>query len=1360
MVHNLSVDEIFPTIRSDTSSESLKRLNVVLNAVTDIIKAKNAPIHPTSYFALILASLTENSYKQGQKSDLLKLLSIVISRITIGIVRSNSDNIISLCLKIVQEESKDEHIMKPTLVLIGHVLTMSESSAWQVMDRRNAYSALLACAVDERSKLRHKALEQIILVLNSVGASNPTGVGLLPAVSQMTTKFCLDIFANVTSSTMQRAFYAMSVAHDLIPQLQPSLVSQLLDVIIKMTSLGNSAITPICYRTIGSLFLRTNQLKAEHVHQIIQVLYSHPPSGIDTKATVAYTELLTRANLSISRMNRTISNQNIHQYFKHLISNFSSDKLEITRITMEGFKNVIYECINEEVITQGVNNLNGNSPLRLIIDTLESSTKYTFKHSWELILSVLSAMFEQLGKNAYPLLNNILISLDAMNQLPDLHCRQALHSVFSVAMVAIGPKNFLTLMPLNLDAPPNSRDKERINRNWLLQVMRDSIKFTELQFFIDYFLPMTKMVKQKSKESESDGKSIESKNLNILYNQIWDLLPGFLNQPTDLPSAFKNIARLIGSSLQDDVELRSVICTAFTNMLNHLVESRDAKTVALFVPLKKRHVTMDVKLAEDSIKTIAHYAKNYLPIFFNIYPVSNHEQRSQIIDTIEAYIGITDKATLGNMFKSLITKLLEALKEEGIEKKQQKEGDDKMDATTAVEEKKKSKKYYLTDLTVGFVKHLDDEQVKTLYKVIKPQLRCSDSGLQKRSFKVLVKICEYHAQFIVQNMDKIKSTLVTDLMQSTSNIKKTRLKCLKEILVTITRANKEAEEQAALEEEEALENGEEPVEEENKPSFRIKSSWTQLKKKFIPSVLPEVILCTKESNNRLREISNEILIECANIMCLIGQKLAVAKRGVTMEDTIAASKEESMKEYLHMMAAGLAATTTHMVCATIIAMTRVVHNFRRMINPALIEQMTSALIVLTGSPNRDVVKAVLGFTRVVMACFKDIDVVETHLQTLIASMAKWAELDKNFFRTIIQILLERLMKRYGFDRIHGCPTSSEEFKKIVANIKKKKDRAERKREEEEAALNKMIDPVTGSDVKSARGSVYGGDDDDEQQVGDESDDSDDDIEQFLFNVKKANKQAANENNWIVEEGDDPIDFLDRNAISKIASNKSGKQTSGSARQLAVNNKGRAQSDAYETNEDGKLVIVDSDDEEEKRKQRKRQRGPSYIDEVFEEQAQEYEAKAGYRATKAKGALKRASNNDDSDDEDDGIDEDLRSAFTKKTFATAKTGKTARTTKTTKTTMTGKTGKSDGRSEKNLQRIDSATERYNRVRGINTNVNLDAIGRQPKKGDIKGNTKQKLEPYAYIPLDPKTLNKRSKQSSSSSYKNILKKRKKD
>eukprot|EP01133_Synstelium_polycarpum_P004379 gene4379-5123_t len=1333
MVVNLSIEDIFPTIGDGASSESTQRLWVVLNAVTDVIKSKSAPIQPTSYFALLLATLKDNNYKPGQKRDILKLLSMVIP------------SIIDMVSKIIEADAAAEDVVRPSISLLGHVLTQSEAASWQTADRLKAYSTLLRCALDERSKVRQKALQQVILVLGSTGAS--TRGTLHKSIATITSGFCHEVFTTVTQATIPRAFYALSIAHELVPILTPSLIASLVDDIIRMTSLGNSNIAPLCFKTISTLFFRTNQLTGAHVQQLIDVLFRFAPSGIDVKSTIAYTELITQAYLHFSKLDTKLCNQHIHNYFHNLVANFSSDKPEITKITMEGFRNVIFECVNEDVISQGVTSFNNKnpvqSPLEKIVATIASGLKLTYKQSHDLILQIVTALFEQLGPNSHPLMNDLLLSMDALNLMPEFRYRQLVHQVLAAALVAMGPRNLLAVLPLNLDAPPNGR--ERINRGWLLQIMRDNVKCTEIAFFIEYFLPMTKTILTKAGESLSDGKTIEAKNLGILHMQIYELLPGFFTLPTDAETSFKTIARTIGTLLQqEDASLRTVLCVALTTLINRLTESRDAK--ALTFTLRKRHITMPADKAIAAITAVAPYSRNFLPILFNIFPTSTQEQRGAILEAIEAYVSISDAATLNALFKTLVAKLLEALAAEGIDKKKPSTKDDEAMPAVAKEvvEKQKTKKYYLTDLTLGFVRHLDEENLQVLYKVIKPQLRCSDPGLQKRSFKVLVKICEHHQSFIVQNMNKIKSLLLTNLMTSSANIKKTRLKCLMEIVVSISRGNKEAEDEEMADDddqEEELVDGEDLEAEEQangakkvqkKKAYKVKHGWTQLRTKFIPSVLPEIILCSREMNIRTRETANDLVLEMGNIMCLVAAKLTLPKRGEALEDTVREAQREAVKDYIHMMAAGLASITPQMVAATVIAISRVVHHFRRLVTEELAKPMVNAIIVLMASPHRDVVKAVMGFTRIILACFREeSDIVEPHLDVLLGGLAKWAEADKNFFRTMIQILLERLIKRFTYERIHSMVPES--FKKVLVHLKRRKDRAERKREEEEKAMNEFIKGVESStsDRKSVKGSVYGGDDEQDVDI-DSDDDSDDDIEEFLFNVKKkANKKEA-ENNWILEEGDEPINFLDRTAISHIVS----KPAPGSK-----DAKIQREKMGFETNADGKMIIEEVDEEEEEKK-RKRRRGPSYVEEVFDENAAEYEQKAGFRATKQKGQLKRDRDRDMDDDSDDDGPQDLKSAFSKRSWG-AKTAKSTglKSTYTSGGAKSVKSVKSDARSMKSTARIDGANARYNRVRGINTNVNLNEIGNDQKKGDVKNN-KSKFEPFAYIPLDPKALNKRT------------------
>ena len=106
----------------------------------------------------------------------------------------------------------------------------------------------------------------------------------------------------------------------------------------------------------------------------------------------------------------------------------------------------------------------------------------------------------------------------------------------------------------------------------------------------------------------------------------------------------------------------------------------------------------------------------------------------------------------------------------------------------------------------------------------------------------------------------------------------------------------------------------------------------------------------------------------------------------------------------------------------------------------------------------------------------------------------------------------------------------------------------------------------------------------------------------------------------------------------------------------------------------------------------------------------------YRTDKSTGKLKiveendrkRAREDDDNDDDDDGA--------TRRTFGTRKSGKTKRTTGTNRSTKTNKTAKT------------SATHTGDRYKA-------KGGGDVRRKGE-------KLQPYAYWPLDAKLLNRRN------------------
>ena len=71
-------------------------------------------------------------------------------------------------------------------------------------------------------------------------------------------------------------------------------------------------------------------------------------------------------------------------------------------------------------------------------------------------------------------------------------------------------------------------------RSWLLPVLRDNIRETELGFFTSYFLPLAAKLRSRAAVLRDEGQVMKAKLYETLQVQIWALLGGFCNKPADL----------------------------------------------------------------------------------------------------------------------------------------------------------------------------------------------------------------------------------------------------------------------------------------------------------------------------------------------------------------------------------------------------------------------------------------------------------------------------------------------------------------------------------------------------------------------------------------------------------------------------------------------------------------------------------------------------------------------------------------------------------------------------------------------------------------------------------------------------------
>ncbi|CAG8722236.1 9695_t:CDS:1, partial [Scutellospora calospora] len=132
------------------------------------------------------------------------------------------------------------------------------------------------------------------------------------------------------------------------------------------------------------------------------------------------------------------------------------------------------------------------------------------------------------------------------------------------------------ILPLNLENPDNHKN---IGRAWLLPLLKDHIRNTELNYFIQEIVPLSERLAHKSLDFQKQNRMIEAKVYETLTQQLWALLPGFCDLPLDLPHTFTNVtAELFSNVMYQKPELRPTIALALENLVKKnyiIIESNE-----------------------------------------------------------------------------------------------------------------------------------------------------------------------------------------------------------------------------------------------------------------------------------------------------------------------------------------------------------------------------------------------------------------------------------------------------------------------------------------------------------------------------------------------------------------------------------------------------------------------------------------------------------------------------------------------------------------------------------------------------------------------------------------------------------------
>lgn len=779
----------------ESNSAAHKEICAVLAAVTEVIRSQGGKETETEYFAALMTTM-EAVESSESLAAVAYLLNLVLKRVPSPVLIKKFSDTSKVFMDIMsaQASSGSTSALRWVLSCLAILLRKQDLEAWGYPITLQVYHGLLSFTVHAKPKIRKAAQHGVCSVLKGsdfmfgekAPAHHPAAVS--------TAKFCIqEIEKSGGSREATTTLHMLTLLKDMLPCFPEGLVKSCSETLLRVMTLNHVLVTACAMQAFHSLFHAkpsTSTLSAELNAQIITALYDYVPSENDLQPLLAWLKVMEKAHINLVRLQRDLGLGHLARFFGRAVTCLLSPHSQVVAAATQTLKEILKECVAPHIADIGSVTSSASGPPQYIAKmfrAVEEGLTYRFHAAWSSVLQLLGVFFEACGKQAHPVMKKCLQSLCDLRLSPHFPHTTALDQAVGAAVTSMGPEVVLQAVPLEIDGSEETLD---FPRSWLLPVIRDHVRETRLGFFTTYFLPLATTLKSKAMDLAQAGSTVESKIYDTLQWQIWTLLPGFCTRPTDVAASFKGLARTLGTAINERPDLRVTVCQALRTLITKGCE------------------------AEADRAEVSRFAKNFLPILFNLYgqPVAAGEAaapRRAVLETIKTYLTITESQLVNGFLEKATEKVLDPASSDFT-------------------------RLSVLDLVVALAPHADEAAISKLYSTIRPYLESKVHGVQKKAYRVLEEVCASSQgpadRFVQSHLDDLKKTLLDSLRSTSSPAKRPRLKCLIHIVKKLSAEHED----------------------------------------FIAALVPEVILCTKEVSVGARKNAFTLLVEMGHAFLRFG----------------------------------------------------------------------------------------------------------------------------------------------------------------------------------------------------------------------------------------------------------------------------------------------------------------------------------------------------------------------------------------------------------------------------------------------------------------------------------------------------------
>ncbi|PIN24573.1 hypothetical protein CDL12_02689 [Handroanthus impetiginosus] len=1004
---NVDICQQLLTRYARSSAAQHRHLCATAAATRSIIESSSLPLTPVSYFAATITSLSNSkSLDSNALGAVTSFLSIVLPLVGKGEIKQEKAVEAVKVLIGTVEESGDKlgtsavrAVVKCVGVLVAEFCNLKEwdsvalGAEWLVKFSMDKRPKVRKCAQDclltvfkllESPVILKKASKSIYLLLKDH----------MPQALEMAK--IVDGSANEAMSRpeYQEVLHLLNVMKHVVLHLSPKYRTRMFPQLLKISSSQFSAVTRLVFDVISTIFIHSGtEVINSYAEDIFRSLVSYISLGeknpVDTVLFAA-----TLAKTALEKLHDGDTNEwtayfpMISESLTGLLSSETDVALQSSKILRELIdhhidgKNLL-TIESQEIEDKATQNAEFKA-IETTCTTFYNALSVSAELPNEHFFSVVAFLFIKLGEMSDIFMKHILLKLADLMNAASASASEIKHieGCIGAAVAAMGPEKLLALIPISLSTKDFS-----CSNIWLIPILKRNIVGSSLRFFMEHIVPLAKSLEKGSRKVE---KSVIGQDLQAYALGCWGLLPAFCRQPSDTYKNFGALAKILIPLLKKDPFVLESITIGLQELVNEnsslvsdqgsvqLLEVQKTEILNEFaVGLTKRSF-YSRKIASKNIKALALHAKEFLQALTDVLLESPLETRKHIKGAIRCLVSICDASVTKQIFIASLEKfqLPDDIAEQG-KVESDTDGSASGKEIGAVSVETDAKWCLLLELASCFVEGSDNDLVNLLFSVIKRALQVTDGLGQTEAYQTLSRILEKHSWFCSSQFAVVMDLLTG--MKSSANIKllKSRFACLQTLLIHALMRN---------------------MDEENTKAFLI---------------LNEIIVTLKDSDEEGRKAAYDALHA-------ISSKL---------QSSTDASFDGLYHKLVTMIIGYLSGSSPHIKSGVVSALSVLVYN-----DPGIcitMPEVVPSVMELLHSKAIEVIKAVLGFLKVLVSCLKPNE-LQHFLSDIVDGILRWSSVSRHHFKTKVTVILEILMRKCGSAAVKVL--APEKYKDFVQGV--------------------------------------------------------------------------------------------------------------------------------------------------------------------------------------------------------------------------------------------------------------------------------------------------------------------------------------